>query len=239
MQGGWSGKGNIDKDPRFVEGPLGPHYLGNTSPCIDAGSAYSFSFYLDSLTTLDILTTNKNHLPDSGVVDMGFHYISPIGARFGNVNLGGLSRAVVLRVNGSEGDNKRVYSTSVGAVLNITMDTPPAGPNPAHFALYIIQKEAGLSDMRVQPHSLGTAVMPMPLSNRKIYPPPLVLVNNIGYWFSLGYPLLTNVQPAPCTILDLPYGLQQGAYTLQGVIYDYGSVGLGGSLTNAIVLSIQ
>jgi hypothetical protein len=34
VQGGWNGNGNIDKDPAFVDSSF---YVGQTSPCIDAG----------------------------------------------------------------------------------------------------------------------------------------------------------------------------------------------------------
>jgi PKD repeat protein len=72
IEGGYSGLGNIDSDPIFVEGPLGEYYLSQTasgqgqqSPCIDAG---------DPASNQIIGTTRTDELVDTGVVDMGFHY---------------------------------------------------------------------------------------------------------------------------------------------------------------------
>jgi predicted outer membrane repeat protein len=75
IEGGWPGEGNIDADPMFVAGPLGCYYLSQTaagqqldSPCIDAGS--------DTAANLgfDMLTTRRDEVGDSGIVDMGYHY---------------------------------------------------------------------------------------------------------------------------------------------------------------------
>ena len=80
--------------------------------------------------------------------------------------------------------------------------------------------------------------MPMPLSNGTIVPPPITLVNTIGFYTALGFPLLDTVGPAPSTIIPgLP--MPAGTYTMQGYIFDNGSAGPGLSLTNAIVLKIQ
>jgi parallel beta-helix repeat protein len=66
---------NIDDDPLFVAGPLGDYYLshfgaGQTedSLCMDAGSALAID--------LDMIkyTTRTDELPDTRMVDMGYHY---------------------------------------------------------------------------------------------------------------------------------------------------------------------
>ncbi len=76
VDGGWSGKGNIDRDPRFVEGPRGDFYLSQraagqpaNSPCVDAGSDKAKNLGMDALTT------RTDHVTDRDVVDMGFHYL--------------------------------------------------------------------------------------------------------------------------------------------------------------------
>ncbi|HUT03231.1 MAG TPA: right-handed parallel beta-helix repeat-containing protein [bacterium] len=69
------GEGNISDNPLFVSGPLGDYYLScraagqdADSPCIDTGSGTAESLGLDKLTT------RTDSVPDTGVVDMGYHY---------------------------------------------------------------------------------------------------------------------------------------------------------------------
>lgn len=84
VQGGYTGTGNIDQDPLFAAVPDGYHYLGQTaagqpadSPCKDAGSD------LASKLGMDMLWTRTDNVPDSGMVDMGYHYSSyPPVSRF-------------------------------------------------------------------------------------------------------------------------------------------------------------
>jgi hypothetical protein len=67
------GPGMIDADPLFVSGSLGSYYLSQLaagqpvdSPCVDAGNPAS---------EMIEGTTRTDNVPDSGVVDMGFHRI--------------------------------------------------------------------------------------------------------------------------------------------------------------------
>ena len=72
------GAGNIgdlpEHDPLFVTGPNGDYYLsqppgqGSDSPCVDAGSDTAANLGLDDKTT------RTDNVPDSGQVDMGYHY---------------------------------------------------------------------------------------------------------------------------------------------------------------------
>lgn len=66
------GPGMIDALPLFVTGPEGDFYLGHDagafSPCVNAGSADAFSLGFGTSWT------HKDEVPDSGLVDMGFHY---------------------------------------------------------------------------------------------------------------------------------------------------------------------
>ena len=78
----------------------------------------------------------------------------------------------------------------------------------------------------------------MPLSNGSPFPPPYTLVNNIGYPFMLGNPMLQSVPPAPAYIVQNKI-LSPGTWTLQGVIFDNNAPGGTASLTNAIVLVQQ
>ena len=75
IQGRWPGEGNIDADPLFVIGPFGNYYLSQTaagqeqdSPCVDAGSDTAENLGLNTRTT------RTDQVPDSGIVDLGYHY---------------------------------------------------------------------------------------------------------------------------------------------------------------------
>ena len=70
---GWDGggEGNVSDDPMFIVGPLGEYYLHPDSPCIDAGSRSAFAAGLSSWTT------QVSGSPDTGAVDIGYHYPIP------------------------------------------------------------------------------------------------------------------------------------------------------------------
>jgi len=66
-----NGEGNIHENPMFVLGPLGEYYLDPDSPCIDAGSQSAEEAGLSDRTT------QADGTPDTGTVDMGYHYPLP------------------------------------------------------------------------------------------------------------------------------------------------------------------
>ncbi|MBN2208981.1 MAG: right-handed parallel beta-helix repeat-containing protein [Candidatus Coatesbacteria bacterium] len=77
VEGGWQGSGkyNLDADPLFVSGPFCDYYLsqraagqGQDSPCVDAGSMTA------AAAGMAAKTTRTDGMPDTGVVDIGFHY---------------------------------------------------------------------------------------------------------------------------------------------------------------------
>lgn len=84
IEGGYAGVGNRDADPLFCVGPVGEYYLSQTasgqpddSPCLDAGSDQSDNICFTMPTReicMDELTTRTDSIPDSGTVNMGFHY---------------------------------------------------------------------------------------------------------------------------------------------------------------------
>ena len=121
--------------------------------------------------------------------------------------------------------------------IAVTMAPSPTGPDPADFTLYCVAYEPGLTDMAEQPYGIGVSCVPTPLSKGNILPPPFTLVNRIGFEKVLGYPRLTGIPPAPCTVFNA--GLPPGKYTLQGLVFDSGSSGPGVSITNAIVLKVE
>jgi len=66
-------------DPLFVVGSLGDYYLSqvasgqpNNSPCVDTGNDTAENL------SMDLYTTRTDHVEDSDVVDLGFHYILPL-----------------------------------------------------------------------------------------------------------------------------------------------------------------
>jgi len=89
IEGGWTGEGNIDADPLFVEGPRGEYYLsqidaGQTvdSPSLNAGSdlAENICFVVGGgELCCNQLTTRTDQVADAGIVNMGYHYpIAPV-----------------------------------------------------------------------------------------------------------------------------------------------------------------
>jgi len=66
-----AGVGNIHDNPMFVIGPFGDYYLHPESPCIDAGSKSALAARLSERTT------QADGDPDSGQVDIGYHYPLP------------------------------------------------------------------------------------------------------------------------------------------------------------------
>ena len=62
------GEGDIHDDPMFMTGPFGDFYLRPGSPCIDAGSRSA------AAAGLADRTTQADGTPDTGTVDMGYHY---------------------------------------------------------------------------------------------------------------------------------------------------------------------
>ncbi|UCF44105.1 MAG: DUF4982 domain-containing protein [Planctomycetota bacterium] len=64
VQGGWSGTGNIDADPCFVNAVGGDFRLGTYSPCVDAGNNAAVGVSTD-------LDGNPRFVDDTGVADTG------------------------------------------------------------------------------------------------------------------------------------------------------------------------
>lgn len=88
VEGATLGVGNFDADPRFVTGPVGDFYLSQVaagqavdSPCVDAGDPAG--------VLLPGTTTRTDSVPDTGVVDVGYHVVlnaSAVGFRRGDCN---------------------------------------------------------------------------------------------------------------------------------------------------------
>jgi hypothetical protein len=162
-----------------------------------------------------------------------------IGCRLGRVNLGAsLYEAVVLTVNGSEGDALRKVTIQTGDGIEVYMDAPPAGPATAKFALYVWLGEPSGSTVTPHPQSLGNMCFPTPITGGT--PAPKKIWNNIGKEGALGTPDYPS-SPAPSMVFAKPSGLSNAlTATFQGLIYDQGSsANKPASVTNAVTLVVQ
>jgi len=90
IRGGMDGEGNINVNPRFIDGIQGDHYLSQTaagqeetSGCVDAGGSPSRSVCAmggQGRVCLDSMTTRTDMIGDIGPVDIGFHHPNAIQA---------------------------------------------------------------------------------------------------------------------------------------------------------------
>ncbi len=85
IQGGFPGVGNMDMEPIFIQGYWGGYYLSQVqsgepidSPCVNAGEEASdiicYSIHGGRICMSD-MTMSSMDIPDTGIVDMGFHYL--------------------------------------------------------------------------------------------------------------------------------------------------------------------
>ncbi len=87
VRGGCTGIGNIDADPLFASAVLSDYYLddgqgsGTVSPCINAGSAVAADCAYSGEwgeINLALWTAVSGCTPDSGQIDIGFHWDHPL-----------------------------------------------------------------------------------------------------------------------------------------------------------------
>jgi hypothetical protein len=118
------------------------------------------------------------------------------------------------------------------------MESPPAGPVPAPFALYAWLGENDTGHCTPQPLALGAMCFPTFLCGGD--PLPYRVWNNIGKEPWLGTPHFPS-DPAPSIVASAPVGWPHPiTVTLQGFILDNGSAAnVPASVTNAIVLSVE
>lgn len=239
IEGGWSGPGadNIDADPRFVDLQNDDFQLTIGSPCVDAAD----NTLLD-LPEFDIegdpRILNGDADPEA-VVDMGADELRPeIAVRYGRVRAAGGELVSTLRINGEDGDARRVLRLTARDPMSIDMIAPPAGPVTARFCVYAWQDEPDLSTLTKQPYGLGVTGFPTFLAGGPDNLPFRVW-NNLGHDRKLGVPDLPSIA-APSHLVDLPHGVGfPTKITLQGFIEDLGSTADGPvSITNAIVLEV-
>ncbi len=75
--------GAISADPIFVTGSRGEYYLSQipagqpvNSPCVDSGDTLLMRFPLNLDSLLHSWTTRTDSVPDLGLIDMGYHYLT-------------------------------------------------------------------------------------------------------------------------------------------------------------------
>jgi len=235
---GWTGPGAgiLNVNPGFVNAPNGDYHLRIGSPCVDAGSPVAARFPSRDYEGDDRIVDGD--LDGVAVADMGADELLPeVAARFGTVNAGGDGLANVLLVNEGAGSRKRIRSVSVGEAIHIRMKAPPAGPDPAPFALYAWVGENETSNLAPQPFGLGTMCYPTIVSGGD--PQPYRIWNNIGKNPWLGTPHFSSVA-APSIVVSVPGGWPNPiTVTLQGFILDNGSAAdKPASITNAVILKV-
>jgi hypothetical protein len=233
IAGGWPGEGNIDADPLFVDAPGYDLHLRPGSPCVDAGDSE-----IADLPARDFEGDPRvldGRLDGAAATDIGADEYFP--CRLGTVNALAGTLADVLFVNGSPGGNGRIYTTTTGSPLTVSLDVPPAGPNPAKFALYVWIGEPDETTEALQPKGIGTMCFPTPLTGGA--PQPKKIWNNIGKFGQLGEPSYPS-SPAPSVVFDKPSGRPNPlTVTFQGFILDQGSAAdKPASITNAVVLKV-
>ncbi len=74
IEGGWTGTGNIDVDPLFVDPANGDYHLQVGSPCIDAGTSVG-------APAADIEGTPRDAAPDMGAYEWSFRIFLPLALR--------------------------------------------------------------------------------------------------------------------------------------------------------------
>jgi hypothetical protein len=157
----------------------------------------------------------------------------------GRVDLGAsTSPADVLTVNASSGDPWRTVRIPAGRPIEVFMNVPPGGPDPAAFALYAWLGEPSPGTVTPHPLNLGDACFPTPLSGGT--PAPTKIWNNIGKTALLGDPDFPS-DPAPSVVFHKASGLAQPVtVTFQGFLLDDGSSATKpASITNAVILEVE
>ena len=111
---GFDANSIISQDPKFAPGDNGLYYLSADSPAIDAGTNDSSVAYL----TDGNWCTLSNNTPDTGTVDMGFHYFCGTAETVANRYR---SSGVVVsnKINANDSVTKNITKATLTAAYNL------------------------------------------------------------------------------------------------------------------------
>ena len=101
---------NLDGDPLFASGTLGAFYLNTTSPAVDSGDGTA------ELAGLAAKTTRTDNVFDSGVVDLGYHYVGMSGVPMVTLSVS------VIGGHGQVTPSTGIYYQGQAVVLTATPD---------------------------------------------------------------------------------------------------------------------
>jgi len=230
------GRNNLVGDPLLVD-VGGDAHLRIESPCVDAADPDASGLPAHDADGDDRIAAG---LPGGDAIpDIGADEMRPeLAARYGTVDASTpTSIADVVFINGMSGQRStREIHIAPGEPLEVDIIAPPAGPEPAPFALYAWRAEPSISTISEQPYHLGWTALPTPIQNAK----PDETWNNIGSRPLFGRPTRSS-RPAPERVARVPRGFPVGTVvTIQGFVSDQDSTAdLGLSTTNAIVLRVD
>jgi hypothetical protein len=232
----------------------GPYFLSITmGPGLQVGDQYSYSFTFTNTVTASNQGFGINHadarfgdtyelemMPGS-LPEIGFDLGVPDDCLEGDVNAGAGTRADVLLVNGTSGNQDHVLTLAIGQPITVSLDAAPAGPSPAAYALWVWRvPPTNPQPVTVSGATLGCTANPTPLASGQL-PRPLRCMRGAGVPAVLctGITELTAPPRAPWTRMRSGF-TQPHVLTLQAVVADHGaSNARGASVTNAVVLDVQ
>ena len=241
VQGGWPGTGNLDAHPLWVGGASGDSRLRIDSPCVDAGTLdvpELPDFDLDGQARVLPGRPEAEPRIDIGADEMAIEH----AVRFGQVGAAdpSLPLGEVLRVNGGAGDEMREVRIGPDDWLEVRLEAPAAGPNPAPYVLYAFEGVPTSDTVSRQPGGLGWMAFGTPFS-RDAKNNLDCIWNNIGFPDRLGQGHRPS-EPAPHLLFrmraeNVPPG---SVFTLQGFMLDDESTASApASVTNAVVVRVE
>jgi Tol biopolymer transport system component len=188
---------------------------------------------------LESSATNLVASDQNGASDVFLH--GPLVSRCyaGTVNRRSGPIADVLLVNGSAGGTSRTVTVARRAPIDVVLQEPPAGPNPARYGLWVwLGGSSSPFSLDVGTSTLGCTVNPTPLQPFAAPQPFRCLRGGLPPVFCSGIVELAAPTAAPWSATRAQ-GFGRIRLTLQGVIEDDGSASADRfSVTNAVIVDV-